>query len=1835
MAARMQELVSESLSIVGEELAVTFDEIRSMLERYAEDGANPQTMEKCIGLLHSVNGALRMTETYGASLLTEEMEETCRYLEKSKRQDAAASEALEALSRAVVQLPSYVELIINGGRDIPLVLLPLLNDLRAARGRPLLSESTLLLLNLSGDKEGQVDAAIPEPSGEDVIALCRELRPGFQLALLGWIKGAAPAENLNKLGEVAERLQRAAQTRAVYQLWWVVTGIIEALRDGGLEPSVSLKRLMGQADREMKRLPVIGEEEYAQQPPTELVNNFLYYIARATTSGERVSAVRALFDLSELMPGDQQVEVVRESLGSPSTKLMHTVSQAICDDIAHVKDVLDIYVRTGMENVDELVPQIELLKKIGDTLGVLGLGELREIIQVRRGELQDIIDAGQAVEEATLIDMASALLNVEDRLEGDLLELVRPAGDAATDGATEDDKDFEEVQRAVMRECVVNLARVKDAVAQIPDPQRDGALIDAIPSHLGGIVAGLGILEKPDAVSVVEEIGSVISGLVPVGRTVGSSQLDMLADAIVSLEYYLETLQAGRKEPGYMLDNARDCLSALREIEEKLSAESAAARETEVEAGADETQVTAMSETVAILDHEPTMVAGDDKTMYTKSLSPTPAVPDGVEPELLELFIEEAGEEIDSIAKHFPVWQQDDSNAEALNTVRRSFHTLKGSGRMVGAERIGEYCWSIEDLLNRLINRTIDLQPAITDFLQRAVEALPELLEELEVGEPPKADIAGLMDEAAGFLQQATSAEPAVTAEDDGDEDDSQAEAAAAEDDDYVIDTAELDVDFSDAEPAAEEAVNQEPETEEPAEEPMDEVLLEILSKETGTHLAVISDFVAESRSGTAPFVVGEDLHRACHTLHGSVTMANVDVAAGITGPLNSAIRRAFEHELPLDMTAVDLCEEASSHLVQILAYLSGETAALPDTSALEERLTALDATLEQQEIEAQKAAEDSLREASEAQLQSEDTDASAEEEAPAFDPEIAEIFSDEAAEVLENADAALANVTDGLLSEATLAELQRYLHTLKGGARMVGLMGIGDFSHDIETLLVRMTAEGDLEQNEMRLGALQASIDELHHLREQIAQGQFAEPDDAARERLSAAFAETPETADEEVDEPVAESSEVEAAPAQEDTAEAEAAAEVAEEETAPADEADVTEVPDEIAAAEAEEAETEAPDTETPIELPAAAQLGQLARELDEPPRPESGDLDSLLPGAAQREPAVRERRDFARVDPGVLENLLNAAGEVSIFHSRLSQQLGQIQFNLEELDQTVVRLKDQLRNLEIATEAQIIYQHQADANSDEPFDPLSLERYSKIQQLSRALAETTSDIGSLKDLLQNKTGDTEALLVQQARTAAELQDGLMRTRMVSFEQHTGRLSRLVRQMSNEQGKKAELTIQSSGEIDRQVLEKMVPALEHMIRNAVIHGIESAEERVAAGKPESGNIAINLRREGSQVVMEITDDGAGIDLESIRRKAVELELIGKGDQLSDDQVLQFVLRSGFSTADQLTQAAGRGVGMDAVASEISKLGGTLQIGTEHGRGTTFTVYLPYTLAVTQALVVRTEAEFYAIPLPTVEGIIRIPRDEYDQKMSTEDPTIEYGGQTFKLRHLGLYLGLGPSVIADDLDRVSIVLVQAGENSTALIADEMLDSREIVVKPIGGQLAAIQGISGATILGDGRIVIILDAGALVRMTPRPIDEVQAVEAAEEQEPLALVVDDSITMRRVTQRLLERNNLRVITAKDGVEAVGVLRDHKPDIILLDVEMPRMDGYEFATHVRNDADNADTPIIMITSRVSENHKARAIELGVNDYLGKPYQEDALLEAVRQLLDPAARAALDTL
>ncbi len=1800
----MTDISSQTLHVVAKELAATLNEARAALEAYAEHPDQSALLEKCATELHLAHGVLRMVEVYGAALLAEEMEHVTLYLLASGHDQKRRIEGLDALMRAMVQLPTYLERVLSGGRDLALVLLPLLNDLRAVRGSPLLSEGTLLLLNLRSDQPAQPQ---PQPRGEPAISVvqwARRLRPRFQIGLLGYLRGERPLQHLEIMAKVAEKLEQVATTQPVFQLWWVAGAVLEALRANGLEASATLKRLLGQADRQLKRLYQLGEARYGEDPPLDLLNNLLYYVARASVSGGRVGAVRASFKLSELLPADDTVEQERENLSAPSVKLMRTVAAAIKEDLSKVKDVLDIFVRRGGGRGDELLPQLELLKKISDTLGVLGLGELRQRVQQEVADLAAVLGDGNTPSEAALVKMAGVLLSVEDSLDDQLVRLILPVEGAAGDrGATEQDVEFRQVSEAVLRECIVNLARIKEAVSVVVQKPGDSAPqgLDTVPQLLRGITAGLLMLGKMRAVEIMEGIGAQVRKLVEPGAPPpDSARLERIADAIVSIEYYMETLQNGRNDPWYMLDNAEGCIKALTE--------DALSRVPALEPSAADLAQTVKIDPQATLAIEPAPAA------MSTVVVPPPAA-EAVDPQFLELFIEEAREEIASIDKSFPAWDQNPLDLDSLAVIRRSFHTLKGSGRMVGARSIGEFAWSIENLLNRIIDKTRSRTPGMMALLRQAVALLPQLVEQLESGRAPVAAAEPLIRRAFAYAEGRLEEESPPT--------------LAPED----LAAAESSVTAARAAPGAVPAA---PAPASAAAPVMDPALHDIYSKETANHLAEIRDYLRKRSGQPAPHDLPEGVYRAIHTLSGSSKMADARHGIRVAEPLNHYMRKVFDSGRGLSDEGLAVLGESVQAIDNVVAHINESTAFFSDQPRLLERIVRLerelDAELAHAAIDtsasavlatpaalaaaapeehvpaafAAPAAEDAVfvpqaRVDEEPPVGEEAPDvaqAPVTEEAAAveeFDQEIAAIFSEEATEILEAAEASLSAWNHDRRDRDRVAELQRQLHTLKGGARMAGITAMGNLSHELESLVIRIDG-GLMPADEQVFSVLQTSLDELARMRDQVSAGRMPAPVAALLARIRALT--------------LGEAALAPAPPA-----------------AAVATPAPASPAPASPAAAVASLAEAAAEDAAPTLD--AVAPQVEASEGVSEDSAP-TLDVSSALP-LPGRESAPAERVEMARVDADLLDTMLNNAGEVSIFRARLDQQVNSIDFNLAELARTVTRLKDQLRRLEIETESQVLNRHQDEAPHRGDFDPLELDRYSSLQQFSRALAETSGDVASIQALLETLTREAQNLLTQQARVITELQNSLMRTRMVPFQRHVQRLSRLVRQAANDTGKRAELhVVGAAAELDRQMLERMVPPLEHMLRNAVVHGIEAPQRRASAGKPAVGRITVSLERDGAEIVIVVTDDGGGIDVRLIRDKAVALGLIDAQARLTDEEAMQLILEPGFSTAGQLTQAAGRGVGMDVVATEVKKLGGGLFIESTPGHGSRFTIRLPFTLAISQALIVRTGEEVYALPLATVEGVVRLPRNIVVRQLAKDAPPFEYGGQRYRFQHLGSFVGLGPTRMPDSDVSMSVVLIRAGEHSTALVADELVGSREIVVKSLGPQISGIRGIAGATILGDGRIVVILDMGSLVRSEwrARPSDNVHD---SRDRRHVALVVDDSITVRRVTQRLLERNGLRVLTAKDGMDAVSLLQEQRPDIILLDIEMPRMDGYELAAHVRNDPRLKDIPIVMITSRVSEKHRARAIELGVDDYLGKPYQEHQLLDAIEPLINRRADAA----
>lgn len=604
-----------------------------------------------------------------------------------------------------------------------------------------------------------------------------------------------------------------------------------------------------------------------------------------------------------------------------------------------------------------------------------------------------------------------------------------------------------------------------------------------------------------------------------------------------------------------------------------------------------------------------------------------------------------------------------------------------------------------------------------------------------------------------------------------------------------------------------------------------------------------------------------------------------------------------------------------------------------------------------------------------------------------------------------------------------------------------------------------------------------------------------------------------------------------------------------------------------------------------------------------------------------------------EMIRISADLVEKMIDLSGENSINRSRIEMDLGQLSNTLNEMELAIKRLADQLRRMEGELESQIIAKHGSENSRYADFDPLEMDQYSSLNQLSKSLAESASDLVDFKSTLADKIRETEGLLLQQSRIQAEIQESLMRTRLVPFDRMLPRLQRIVRQTSTTLNRPAELIVQNTeGELDRNILERLVTPFEHMLRNAIDHGLEDTADRIALNKPEVGSIVLNISRQGTDVIVSFSDDGKGVDAEKIREKALSLDLI-KADQVIDqEEILQFIFHPGFSTAKAVTQISGRGVGLDVVQSEIKSLGGHVSVSSELGKGTVFTIRVPTTVAVSDALMVKVGDQQYAISLAQIDRIVRIAPTTLESYFNSKDDYFKIDGANYKLRYLSEFVGNQPIPRLNNVGHsLPVLLIKGNSGQTiALLVDQLVGSRaQIVVKPIGQQFANVGVVAGATILGDGQVCLILDGQNVARQ----IQATQRIKQLNDQRDgsrnsnarrLVMIVDDSVTVRKVTSRLLERQGYDIVTAKDGVDAIEQLENVRPDLMLLDIEMPRMDGFEVTNLVRHHDIHRDLPIIMITSRTGEKHRERAFSLGVTHYMGKPFQEAELLANIQQLI-----------
>ncbi|GGC82512.1 hybrid sensor histidine kinase/response regulator [Undibacterium terreum] len=770
----------------------------------------------------------------------------------------------------------------------------------------------------------------------------------------------------------------------------------------------------------------------------------------------------------------------------------------------------------------------------------------------------------------------------------------------------------------------------------------------------------------------------------------------------------------------------------------------------------------------------------------------------------------------------------------------------------------------------------------------------------------------------------------------------------------------------------------------------------------------------------------------------------------------------------------------------------------------------------------------------------------------------------------------------DGAIPQSIL----RLMHTIKGSARMAGAMQLGQHTHDMEARIENLMHAGGAVRQPL-LDDLLMRHDHSMHLFDRLLNPGAPEVVAPGNVHLDASV-----NVDEEPMQAVSEFDRDLSAPRFES--------------------AQAAEKPDAI--------------TSLPAVQPARVQAAPLA---------------SVAPKPAAPVPLVRVRAD-------ILDRLVNQAGEVSISRSKLENEVGTLKSSLVELTENVSRLRDQLREVEIQAETQI--SSRMALSGDREFDPLEFDRFTRLQELTRMMAESVSDVATVQNNLTRTIDGASDGLHAQARLTRELQQDLMRVRMVPFGSISERLYRVTRQASKELDKRVNLDIRgASVEMDRSVLEKMAGPFEHLLRNAIVHGVETRERRRAVGKDETGELLVEVRQEGNEVVIHFTDDGQGLNLNRIREKAKTVGLLGYDDDASDAEAVNMIFEPGFSTASEITELAGRGVGMDVVRSEAASLGGRVSVTSVEGQGAHFTIHLPLTLAVTQVVILTSGGRTYALPSVLVEQVQQLKSPVL--AAAYNDGAIMWQGSRVTLHYLSTMLGEHDTApVAQQYSPV--LIMKSGSERVAIHVDDVIGNREVVVKNIGPQLSRMIGIAGATVLGSGEIVLILnpvplaakleheqvrhplaqsesglpEMGAVANIAHDPElnrTQVKPVQGLRTQH-IVMVVDDSLTVRRVTQRLLSREGYQVVLAKDGIDALEQLQSVTPDVMLVDIEMPRMDGFDLTRNVRSDARTSHIPIIMITSRTADKHKNYAYELGVNEYFGKPYREDDLLEAITRFV-----------
>ncbi len=1693
--------ISLPLLSVKSELDSSLATISRELEDFFTSGQNSQSLTDAIAELHRVSGVLQMLQLRGLGVFCAELETLLQELQ-ARPQDATAMRQ-DTIHRALFGLTHYLDALAAGAPNATLRLFREYQEILQARGVEMAFEVDLFFPELQVELP---PALLSEEQLEDAPSHIKSSRMQYQQGLLKWLRQDDPSEALRGMMASVRVMVTCVAQDQQRAFWWVAGGLLNCVLHDGVPPELNVKKALSRIDQKMRSLL-----EKSAFDDDAALSEMLYLVARSHTVSKTVENIKQTFNLDTYLPEAPPLPP------SETAALLNNMRA----QLAVADETWEHCVTEDAAACGKFAGQAEQLYLLSEQLDRNTLQFLAKQIQAMSAHA-DNPEHAQRIE----MDMAMALLLLNSGIEhyqhlgSGFHEQARILSMRLQSSITRIPEDASKLAHLVSLYCEMELRGVMSPLAV--EMQNNLQHIEQ------GLNAFFGDAAKRTELLQINRLMSQVQG----GFHILS--LDIAEQLLVTLRQITEHYHQGDVPSAREM---RAVASAISLMEDYVHGLTLGQKPDPV------ALTTALSELAEVCAH-----AGPAEEI---SAAEEPVAPLGVsirsgnvDAELLEVFLEEAQEVLETLRTNLEISVLHPDSREPWVTMRRAFHTLKGSGRMVGLTELGEVAWALERAMNKWLAENNPATPALLEMVGDAEVLFQHWVDMLKSGSTTAHIdtsqlllVADCIENGKELPRPVVSAqvpvsspEPAITPE-----------PVISHEPAFTLELAMPPEQTIPATPATTPEVPPEEAPVQIGAVSIAPVLFNIASEEAAERVQALQTHLADLQEDAA-HVVPYDFMRAAHTLAGVNRTMGLVTIAELAYNLELWLETRIDKRGVVDDRQLTLLSEVITRLDTLCAAVRNreEPQAQPELIAQlvadKEAVAAVKAPAKVvtpiAEAPFAPAPVEPVPPAPSAQDLSVSAAVAMAAPKPAVqhertvhddvDEQLLPIFLEEASELYPQIGSTLRAWRDTPDDAQLGRTLQRSLHTLKGSARMAGAMRLGELTHRVEDRVDQAISKHALDEalwNEM-----DGYLDRIANAIEQLQKPQ-----------------------------------------------------------TVPATAAAATQA---------------AVPSATPVAAPVIAHALEIGAE------------------RAMQAALLRVRSD-------TVDRLVNEAGEVSVARSRAETELREFKNSVLELTDSVHRLRKQLREIEIHAEGQMQARVAVSGDSAEKFDPLEFDRFTRFQELTRFMGESVHDVQTVQQSLLKNLDETEAALTAQSHLNRDLQQGLMAIRMVPFASISERLYRIVRQTGKELGKRANLELAGTEiELDRSVLEKMTAPFEHLLRNAIAHGLEMAEQRAQAGKAAIGEIRLSLRHESNEVVFELSDDGAGLDIARIRQKALENGTISADEEVSDEQVMQLIFTAGLSTAQEITEVSGRGVGMDVVRSEITALGGRIDVSSEAGRGVRFSIHLPLTLAVTKTLLVRSGTSTYAVPSTMVENVQQLKPNEL--KEVYQQQYVDWQGRRYGLHYL-------PRLLGDDRTEVvsqphsPVLLLRSGENRIALHVDALLGNQEVVVKNIGPQLARLPGIAGATVSGSGAVILIINPVAFSqRIVPTQKLAKEVTPEVVRSIPLVMVVDDSLTVRKITTRLLERAGYQVVTAKDGVDALEQLTEISPSVMLLDVEMPRMDGFELTKRLRQDSKTKGLPIIMITSRTAEKHRNYALELGVNEYLGKPYQEEELLQHIARFI-----------